>query len=136
MLDTGIVVPEVLNLVLFKPVYSKIEFSQMIGRGTRPCPDLFGHRADKQDFRVFDVCANFDFFREQAEGRTTADSPSLGVRLFRARVQLLGHVQQPDTDDNAQLLGGEVADLLHAEVAAIRTRSPMCGPRALSTCRT
>ena len=61
MLDTGIDIPEVANLVFFKPVYSRIKFWQMIGRGTRLCPDLFGPGDDKQDFRVFDFCFNFDF---------------------------------------------------------------------------
>ncbi|MFC4990644.1 helicase-related protein [Rubritalea tangerina] len=64
MLETGIDVPEVCNLVFFKPVYSKIKFWQMIGRGTRLCPNLYGNGHDKQDFRVFDFCGNFDFFRE------------------------------------------------------------------------
>ena len=68
MLDTGVDVPEVANLVFFKPVYSRIKFWQMIGRGTRLCPDLFGPGDDKQDFRVFDFCFNFDFFREQSGG--------------------------------------------------------------------
>jgi len=119
MLDTGIDVPEVLNLVFFKPVYSKIKFWQMIGRGTRLCPDVFGPDEDKRNFRVFDACFNFDFFREHPDGRTTSDGASLGTRLFQARVQLIGHVQGADADENAQLLGGTVADLLHAEVAAM-----------------
>ena len=77
MLDTGIDIPEVANLVFFKPVYSKIKFWQMMGRGTRLCPDLFGPEDDKQDFRVFDFCFNFDFFRENPEGieATGAVSP-------------------------------------------------------------
>ena len=57
MLDTGIDVPEVTNLVFFKPVYSRIKFWQMIGRGTRLCPDLFGPGQDKHDFRVFDFAS-------------------------------------------------------------------------------
>ena len=68
MLDTGIDVPPVANLVFFKPVYSKIKFWQMIGRGTRPCTNLFGPGMDKQDFRVFDFCRNFEFFKENPEG--------------------------------------------------------------------
>ena len=55
MLDTGIDIPEVANLVFFKPVYSKIKFWQMIGRGTRLCPELFGPDDDKQDFRAASV---------------------------------------------------------------------------------
>jgi type I restriction enzyme R subunit len=119
MLDTGIDVPEVANLVFFKPVYSKIKFWQMIGRGTRLCPDLFGPDEDKQDFRVFDFCFNFDFHRENPEGIRASDSTPLATRLFRARVQLLGHLQTtPNLDPNATLQN-TLADGLHGEVAAM-----------------
>jgi type I site-specific restriction endonuclease len=84
---------EVANLLFFKPVYWRITFWQMIGRGTRLCHDLYGPGEDKQDFRVVDFCFNFDFFREKPEGITASDSAPLGTRLFRARVQLLGHIQ-------------------------------------------
>ena len=93
MLDTGIDVPEVVNLVFFKPVYSRIKFWQMIGRGTRLCPDLFGPGEDKQDFRIFDFCFNFDFFRENPKGIEAGGSASLGTRLFQTRVQLLVSLQ-------------------------------------------
>jgi len=119
MLDTGIDVPEVANLVFFKPVYSKIKFWQMIGRGTRLCPALFGPEDDKPDFRVFDFCFNFDFFRENPEGINASDSATLGTRLFRARVQLLGHVQtNPELDPDATLRGS-ITDCLHGEVGAM-----------------
>ena len=62
MLDTGIDVSEVLNLVFFKPVHSPVKFWQMVGRGTRLCPDLFGPGADKQEFFIFDYCDNIDQF--------------------------------------------------------------------------
>ena len=62
MLDTGIDVPEVLNLVFFKKVMSKAKFWQMIGRGTRLCPGLLDGE-DKQKFYIFDFCGNFEFFR-------------------------------------------------------------------------
>ena len=119
MLDTGIDVPEVANLVFFKPVYSKIKFWQMIGRGTRLCPDLFGPGEDKPDFRVFDFCFNFDFFRENPQGIEPSSGLPLGTRLFRARVQLLSHVQKtPDLDSNAKLRESLTARL-HGEVAAM-----------------
>jgi type I restriction enzyme, R subunit len=119
MLDTGLDVPEVANLVFFKPVYSKIKFWQMIGRGTRLCPGLFGPEDDKQDFRVFDFCFNFDFFKENPEGINAGDSAPLGTRLFRARVGLLGHVQtNPELDPDAALRNS-LADGLHGEVAAM-----------------
>ncbi|HET7370481.1 MAG TPA: DEAD/DEAH box helicase family protein [Gammaproteobacteria bacterium] len=119
MLDTGIDVPEVANLVFFKPVYSKIKFWQMIGRGTRLCPELFGPDEDKQDFRVFDFCFNFDFFRENPEGINASDSAPLGTRLFRARVALLGLAQtNPELDPDAALRDALV-NTLYGEVAAM-----------------
>ncbi len=119
MLDTGIDIPEVANLVFFKPVYSKIKFWQMIGRGTRLCPDLFGPDNDKQDFRVFDFCFNFDFFRENPQGIEAGGATPLGTRLFRSRVQLLTHVQRtPDLDPDA-VLAGSLTKGLHGEVAAM-----------------
>ena len=119
MLDTGIDIPEVANLVFFKPVYSKIKFWQMIGRGTRLCPELFGPGDDKQDFRVFDVCFNFDFFRENPAGIEGRGIVPLGTRLFRSRVQLLTLVQAtPDLDPDT-VLAGALTTALHGEVAAM-----------------
>ena len=119
MLDTGIDIPEVANLVFFKPVYSKIKFWQMIGRGTRLCPELFGPDDDKQDFRVFDFCFNFDFFRENPQGIETGGALPLGARLFRSRVELLTLVQRtPDLDLDAALAGSLIT-ALHGEVAAM-----------------
>ncbi|MYC91217.1 MAG: DUF4145 domain-containing protein [Gemmatimonadetes bacterium] len=119
MLDTGIDVPEVANLVFFKPVYSKIKFWQMIGRGTRLCPDLFGPDEDKQDFRVFDFCFNFDFFRENPEGIEPSSGVPLGIRLFRSRVQLLSHVQTTLALDPDTKMADSLTDELHHEVAAM-----------------
>ena len=119
MLDTGIDVPEVANLVFFKPVYSKIKFWQMIGRGTRLCPDLFGPGHDKADFRVFDFCFNFDFFKENPDGIEASGGAPLGTRLFRSRVQLLGHLQAVHTLDTDGTLKKSLTDLLHGEVAAM-----------------
>jgi type I restriction enzyme, R subunit len=119
MLDTGIDIPEVANLVFFKPVYSKIKFWQMIGRGTRLCPELFGPDDDKQDFRVFDFCFNFDFFRENPQGIEAGGAIPLGARLFRSRVQLLAHVQgTPDLDLDAAL-AASLTTGLQGEVAAM-----------------
>jgi len=119
MLDTGVDVPEVVNLVFFKPVYSKIKFWQMIGRGTRLCPDLFGPGADKQDFRVFDFCFNFDYFRENPEGIERGGGAPLGTRLFRARVQLLANLQANPELDPETALKDSVTEDLYGEVAAM-----------------
>ena len=119
MLDTGVDVPEVANLVFFKPVWSRIKFWQMIGRGTRLCPDLFGPGDDKHDFRVFDFCFNFDFFREQPEGIEGGGAVPLGARLFRSRVRLLTNIQAvPDLDPEAALAEA-LTTAFHREVAAM-----------------
>lgn len=89
MLDTGIDVPEVVNLVFFKPVRSKTKFWQMIGRGTRLCPDLFGPGMDKEFFRVFDYCQNIEFFGANPELKEASAARSLSERLFAGRVDLV-----------------------------------------------
>lgn len=90
MLDTGIDVPEVLNLVFFKAVRSKVKFLQMIGRGTRLCPDLFGPGQDKTEFAIFDFCGNFEYFNENPAGAVSPVSEPLGKRLFKRRLELIG----------------------------------------------
>jgi type I restriction enzyme R subunit len=89
MLDTGIDVPEVVNLVFFKIVRSKAKFWQMIGRGTRLCPDLFGPGQDKAYFSVFDFCQNLEFFNQNPDVTDGAVGASLSQRLFAARVELI-----------------------------------------------
>lgn len=89
MLDTGIDVPEVVNLVFFKPVRSKTKFWQMMGRGTRLCADLFGPRQDKEFFRVFDYCENLEFFGADPEVKEASAAKSISTRLFTARVDLV-----------------------------------------------
>ena len=89
MLDTGIDVPEVVNLVFFKMVRSKTKFWQMMGRGTRLCPDLFGPGDDKAFFRVFDYCGNLEYFGANPELKDPAATRSLGERLFAARLDLV-----------------------------------------------
>jgi type I restriction enzyme R subunit len=88
MLDTGIDVPEVVNLVFAKPVYSYAKFWQMVGRGTRLCPNLFGPGKHKTEFLIFDHWKNFEFFEENF---TEAEPPavkSLMQQVFEARVRL------------------------------------------------
>ena len=94
MLDTGIDVPEVVNLVFFKLVRSKTKFWQMVGRGTRLCPDLFGPGQDKQFFYVFDYCQNLEYFSQNPETTDGALGESLGKRLFNARLELIGELDQ------------------------------------------
>ncbi len=93
MLDTGIDVPEVLNLVFFKVVRSKSKFWQMIGRGTRLCPGIFGpgpaEVADKQDFMVFDYCGNLAYFSQDPPGTQGSTQKSLTQRIFETRLGLV-----------------------------------------------
>jgi len=86
MLDTGIDVPEVLNLVFFKKVMSKAKFWQMIGRGTRLCPRLLDGE-DKQKFYIFDFCGNFEFFRMN-KGKATANMIALQGAIFNLKFEI------------------------------------------------
>jgi type I restriction enzyme R subunit len=103
MLDTGIDVPEVVNLVFFKLVRSKTKFWQMLGRGTRLCPDLFAPGQDKQFFYLFDYCQNLEFFAQNPETTEGSTGESLGTRLFKARLGLIGAL---DKKREAEVPGG------------------------------
>ena len=83
MLDTGIDVPEVVNLVFFKIVRSKTKFWQMLGRGTRLCPDLFGPGRHKEFFYVFDFCQNFEFFNQNPQVADALPAEFAGQAAFR-----------------------------------------------------
>ncbi|MEB3422132.1 DEAD/DEAH box helicase family protein, partial [Salipiger manganoxidans] len=94
MLDTGVDVPEVLNLVFFKLVRSKTKFWQMVGRGTRLCPDLFGPGTRKTEFRIFDVCGNLEFFGSNPELSDPAVPKSLTERLIETRLKVVQAIDQ------------------------------------------
>lgn len=121
MLDTGIDVPEVVNLVFFKAVRSKTKFWQMVGRGTRLCPNLFGPDAHKEFFYLFDYCQNLEFFSQNPDITDGTASEPLGTRLFKARLQLIGELnnRKEFDDKDEELLGKETANFLHAQVAAM-----------------
>lgn len=91
MLDTGIDVPEILNLVFFKKVMSKAKFWQMIGRGTRRCDGLIDGK-DKDKFYIFDFCGNFEFFRMN-KGKPTANQIALQGAIFRLKAQIAFKLQ-------------------------------------------
>lgn len=88
MLDTGVDVPEVVNLMFFKPVYSEVKFNQMIGRGTRLCPNLFGFGKDKTEFLIFDLCDNFTYFNQEITEKEQSPAESLQTRLLKAKLEL------------------------------------------------
>ena len=105
MLDTGIDVPEVVNLVYFKLVRSKTKFWQMLGRGTRLCKDLFGPDDHKTHFNVFDFCQNLEYFSQELVGAEPSDTRPLSEVLFSARLELL------EALDGIVALGGERAEV-------------------------
>jgi type I restriction enzyme R subunit len=96
MLDTGIDIPEIVNLVFFKKVMSKAKFWQMIGRGTRLCEDLFGPGKDKQNFLIFDFCGNFEFFRAKPNGKEVKGTKSITEKIFNTKVDLIKELQHMD----------------------------------------
>jgi type I restriction enzyme R subunit len=146
MLDTGIDIPEVVNLVFFKLVRSKTKFWQMLGRGTRLCPDLFGPGRPKEYFCVFDYCQNLEYFSQNIPATEGALGESLGKRLFDARLELIGELDKklavadrltarerrapphghPELDDEVR---AQVAALLQREVASMNLDNFVVRPR-------
>ncbi|MBR5237075.1 MAG: DEAD/DEAH box helicase family protein [Paludibacteraceae bacterium] len=100
MLDTGIDVPDILNLVFFKLVKSKIKFMQMIGRGTRLSQGVFDDK-DKAEFYIFDWCCNFDYFEKNPDGREAPQAQSLTERLFGLRASIAFHLQHQKYQEDA-----------------------------------
>lgn len=150
MLDTGIDVPEVVNLVFVKLVRSRTKFWQMVGRGTRLCPDLFAPGQNKEFFYIFDYCENLEFFKQSLPATEGASSDSLGKRLFKTRLELIyildggatapppskvlttAEPPRPAYDTGAQSdpkLRAEVAALLRAEVAAMNLDNFIVRPK-------
>lgn len=121
MLDTGIDVPEVLNLVFFKIVKSKIKFEQMIGRGTRLCPNIFGEGKDKELFYIFDWCGNFDYFSKNPDGIDPANSKSLTERLFSLRLDIAKELQSADHQEKEfdKKMHDDLKVLLYQQVNSI-----------------
>ena len=132
MLDTGIDVPEVVNLVFFKIVRSKTRFWQMVGRGTWLSKDLFGPGLDKEFFYIFDYCQNLEYFSQDPEGSAGSLSESLSTKLFKARLELVGaldsrrdgsrvkevarHEFDPESEDQVQ---SQVRHMLYTHVASM-----------------
>jgi len=131
MLDTGIDIPEVLNLVFFKAVRSKTKFWQMLGRGTRLCPDLFGPGEDKQFFYLFDYCENLEFFSQNLGYTDGSAAEPLGARLFKSRLQLIGELEagKPLADEEEKQLISDTAGFLHSQVAAMNVDNFVVRPQ-------
>ncbi|MEZ8790259.1 DEAD/DEAH box helicase family protein [Vibrio splendidus] len=88
MLDTGIDVPECVNLVFAKPIKSKVKFWQMVGRGTRLCENLYGPGLDKKHFLIFDHWGNFEHFKMNPDEDEGTQSKSLAQKVFEAKLVL------------------------------------------------
>lgn len=128
MMDTGIDVPECVNLVFFKKVRSKSKFWQMIGRGTRLCPGLTctdqidGEYTDKRRFLIFDYCGNFEYFRAHKEGFEARETKSLTENIFGKRVSLAVMLQESAyAGDALQAWRSELTGECFAQVQALNS---------------
>ena len=126
MMDTGIDVPECVNLVFFKKVRSKSKFWQMIGRGTRICPNLEcvdekdGVYTGKRRFFIFDYCGNFEYFREHQEGFESKETKSLSESIFSKKIRLAVCLQDSAfAEDNYQIFRSELTNDCHFQVSAL-----------------
>lgn len=138
MLDTGIDVPEVVNLVFFKQVHSKTKFWQMIGRGTRLCPNLYGPNKDKKFFYIFDYCQNFEYFNQNPNATEGRRAIGLDERLFKLRLNLLAeldNVSRPKAKDEQKEEESQLrvfnADLLHSIVSSMTLDNIIVRPKRM-----
>lgn len=115
MMDTGIDAPRVLNLVFFKMVKSYSKFWQMIGRGTRLCPDVFGPDGPKKEFLIFDAAQNFEFFQIEANAIEGTITKSVTQQIFETRLSVASlQLKSEVTDDHE--LGVKNLDALHNQI--------------------
>ncbi len=135
MLDTGIDVPEVVNLVFFKLVRSKTKFWQMVGRGTRLMPNLFGPGQNKKFFYIFDFCQNLEFFSQNPGTTEGSTGESLSKKLFVNRVEVISAIdavrdsQREGAEDKGQAsLRSDLAEHLRNEVAAMNLENFLVRP--------
>lgn len=125
MLDTGIDIPEILNLVFFKKVRSYAKFWKMIGRGTRLCPNLLGEGLDKERFLIFDFCNNFEYFRVNKNGSENGIAESLSEKIYNTKAQIVRELQAPryTSDDSYVVYRGDLVDQLHDAVIELNDDS-------------
>ena len=128
MMDTGIDVPQCVNLIFFKKVRSKAKFWQMIGRGTRLCKGLTctdqidGEYTDKKRFLIFDYCGNFEYFRAHKEGYETKEAKSLTENIFGKQVKLAVMLQESTyAEDEYQEWRSELVGTCYAQVLELNT---------------
>lgn len=120
MLETGIDVPEITNLLFAKKVYSRIKFDQMIGRGTRLCSSLFGEGEDKKEFYVFDYMRNFQFFDEHPKGKELGLTIAPVTARFIRMVQIIRLLQDADyAEMDYQIIRDDMVDHVVGDVQAM-----------------
>lgn len=120
MLDTGIDIHEIVNLVFFKLVRSKTKFWQMIGRGTRTCENLFGPGEHKKEFVIFDYCQNLEFFDANPDGYENKTQESVKQKIFKRRLELVATLQKSKREDEALASYVEILkDQMHEIVSAM-----------------
>lgn len=121
MLDTGIDIPDALNLVFFKEVKSKIKFMQMIGRGTRLSEDIFGVGKDKEEFYIFDYCQNFEYFDLKPEGADAKVTQSLTERIFCLKSEIAFELQSSkyQEDDYARQFHDSLKEELKEQIKGL-----------------
>lgn len=128
MLDTGVDIPEVVNLVFYKKIRSKIKFWQMIGRGTRLAPNLVctdetGSYVGKKYFYIFDYLRNFEFFREEKNGIEGASGKSVSERIFAHKCSVIKLLQDSAWADQKFLdYRDQLVSEVHAQISALNTK--------------
>lgn len=127
MMDTGIDVPQAVNLVFFKKVRSKAKFWQMIGRGTRTCMGLAcidqidGEYTDKRRFLIFDYCGNFEYFREHKEGYEARETKTLSENIFGKQIKIIAALQESRfAEVEYQGWRNEMIDTCHKQVMELQ----------------
>lgn len=125
MLDTGIDVPECVNLVFFKKVRSKTKFWQMIGRGTRLCKgveflDSVDNKSyiDKRRFYIFDYCGNFEFFRENQNITEGGMVKSLSENIFGKKISIIKKLQENKEYEDFR---SELIDSVYVQISNLNT---------------
>lgn len=131
MLDTGIDIPEILNLVFFKVVRSSSKFWQMVGRGTRLCPAIFGipedendKSKDKKEFLIFDYCQNFEFFDVNPDGYENRTPKSVTQRTLECRISLAQALEAVShNDEKLEDLRNTLLNTVHQTVLNLNRKS-------------
>jgi len=117
MMDTGVDAPRALNLVFFKEVKSYSKYWQMIGRGTRKCPNIFGQGLDKEFFLIFDICGNFEFFEEFPNGYEGSTAKPLSQHLFEGQLEIIITIQNSqEVTESDESIAKEYTNALHQKI--------------------